>query len=324
VDADYGIIGNGKQHSITLGSDYSGIFSGESNLIEASYSSIMGGCLNKSNTPFSFVSGGFKNGIHMVAGTLNADGISIGGGQGNFISNSIAANDIQGSGIFGGFSNGICNSQLSFILGGQGNQIQSSFALIAGGLNNRIFSNSNTSGIFSGEDNFIGNIAGTAHSHCSFIGGGWGNGICNDLSAIGSGRFNFICGYTSFIGSGVSNTVRSSRSFIGSGDNNFIDKNAHCSAILGGQNHVINNLGIYSSILGGQGNTINHPYAAVFGNGINTVAANTFHMENIWSQGIGATPVMLLNLPLANPGIPGAVWIDTTTIPGARLLQITP
>ena len=74
--------------------------------------------------------------------------------------------------------------------------------------------------------------------------------------------------------------------------------------------------GKYSSILGGQNNVINHNFAAVFGNGVNTVANNTFHIEQLNANAVpgpfvappplGAVPIGSLFFSLAPFIIPGA------------------
>jgi hypothetical protein len=68
-----------------------------------------------------------------------------------------------------------------------------------------------------------------------------------------------------------------------------------------------------SAILGGFNNNANHPFSAVFGNGITTVAANTMHLNNLWVCGgpaVGATTATFRNLPTMPGGASGTLWVD--------------
>ena len=77
--------------------------------------------------------------------------------------------------------------------------------------------------------------------------------------------------------------------------------------------------GPYSSILGGSGcNDNGFNYAGLYGQNVNAVANNTFHIEGLNANAI----------PFGGGGIPGlpagtVYWdFDTVNIPGAKLLYI--
>jgi len=55
-----------------------------------------------------------------------------------------------------------------------------------------------------------------------------------------------------------------------------------------------------SAVLGGFNNKVNHPFAAIFGNGLTTVAPNTFHVECLNA----------LNTPLGSSWPVGTIYYE--------------
>jgi hypothetical protein len=114
------------------------------------------------------------------------------------------------------------------------------------------------------------------NSYASFIGGGKSN--CIDISANYPGE-NLITG-------GANNRIccQSSCSGIVGGDYNKIC-NSNGSFMGGGSQKNIS--GSFSAILGGSGNNDGgFAYSGIFGQGVTAVAANTFHVERIYANGI--------------------------------------
>jgi len=215
---------------------------------------------------------------------------------------------------------------------------QTLFASIGGGGENRI-NDACTSFIGGGDFNHIQPVVGSGATVCrSFIGGGVTNCIFESVSVIGGGEQNTIHGASeySFIGGGYINTIggqeraapysvigggRNNNIFddvnvIGGGQENTISAGAQHSFIGGGISNVIN--ASCGAILGGQNNTVNHAYAAVFGNGISSAAADTFHVSclnavNTPNSGLGPFPAGTISYtptPILPPGAVGflVIW----------------
>lgn len=165
----------------------------------------------------------------------------------------------------------------SAILGGLNNRIElQNCSTIVGGACNR------QQGVYSAiVQGFCNQVL---HGGCNFIGGGF----CNNVD--GAGAF-------SFIGSGAHNCAL----------------NVHSGVLLGSANTVNAS---YSTVLGGSGNTIGvtHAYSAIFGQNLNSAAANTFHVECLNA----------INTPVYNPLLPtGTIYYATSCpFPGACALYI--
>ena len=126
-----------------------------------------------------------------------------------------------------------------------------------------------------------------ANSVHAFIGGGFFNCIIgtygtiiasgsNNYIPVGSGhggifsgQCNFYSGDWGAISGGLCNSLISSRSFIGGGE---------CNSVSGA----------YSAVLGGSGNTVSaaYSYAGIFGQNVNAVMSNAFHVEELVLQNI--------------------------------------
>lgn len=195
----------------------------------------------------------------------------------------------------------------SSVLNGAGNNVSSSYSVIAGGFLNSITDNadysiigagfendiSNSEGgfvgagydndIFSAEKSFIG--AGQENtisaSDNSVIVGGDGNflGLETEYSVISGGRFNSgKYSRYSFIGSGFSNEIEGSGGLfpysntILNGENNSIFLSDH-SSILGGKDNYIDS-GTYSTILNGSYNFIETSNHSLIANGSNNSVIN--------------------------------------------------
>jgi hypothetical protein len=192
---------------------YFGTVGGGIQNIAANYTVVAGGSGNISTGDYSVISGGWLN-----------------------------TNDYVYSVIGGGAANYIHNAGVSFIGGGNQNQIlapllNNEFDAIAGGL-----------------FNVESNVA------CSFIGGGIAN-----------------TDYTSFsvIAGGATNTLNqlSRYSFIGAGENNTVLSNSDHSVIVGGLYNLLGTNAPLSTIAGGMSNTIsaNTANGTIGGGGLNTV-----------------------------------------------------
>jgi hypothetical protein len=98
-------------------------------------------------------------------------------------------------------------------------------------------------------------------------------------SFIGAGTFQCMVGSHGGIMSGTRSRVCADVSSISGGYGNLIAAGADCSFIGGGRANTVN--GTYSSILGGSGNTVGaaYSYAGIFGQNLNAVSSNTFHVE---------------------------------------------
>ena len=164
-------------------------------------------------------------------------------------------------------------------------------------------------------------------SDCSFIGGGANNTISTTAcyAVVGGGGTNSIYN-SSFTGvlSGCNNAIgtHSNYSVIAGGrHNSFVDNTGSYqsnSFIAGGAYNTISSP--YSSILGGSGNTIGvgFQYAGVFGQNVNAVASNTFHVEclNAVNTPISTVAssfpigtIFVCNAPYSGTGTPHPLYI---------------
>jgi trimeric autotransporter adhesin len=165
--------------------------------------------------------------------------------------------------IAGGVTNRVgTNSSFSTIGGGSNNTISvnSGASIIAGGSHNDIGTNSGFSTIGGGSDN---NVA--ANSRGAAIAGGLGNNIGTNSSgsAIGGGTIHSIGGYST-------NTT------IGGGFDNSVGTNCYGSTIGGGSENKITNNSIYATIAGGRDNTLgsNATSSVISGGVLNQIGVN--------------------------------------------------
>lgn len=241
-DGDYGFIAGGNNNSITgLSTDgqYNAIITGENNAIyNAEYSSIIGGQNNtiKSNSGSTFepissaIIGGAGNRIGAFSASTTAINSAtfsvIAGGQNNTISGHTNAF------IGGGQNNRIdFGTGNNFIIGGDGNIVNSAVAGIIGGENNNITVSSDGSVIVGGNDNGI-------DATDSFIAAGDSNSAFTSDVAIVAGNSCIVTG--------------SSNVTLVTGESNYIE-NGRYSFISGAQNRIYN---FYSAVVGGQANRI--------------------------------------------------------------------
>jgi hypothetical protein len=91
------------------------------------------------------------------------------------------------------------------------------------------------------------------------------------------GENNIYNSWASFIGGGSANCMFDSCAAIVGGQTNIINQGAPHSFIGGGNGNTVS--AACSAILGGANNNVTHPSAAVFGNGVNSQAPDTFHVS---------------------------------------------
>lgn len=123
----------------------------------------------------------------------------------------------------------------------------------------------------------------TRRGRNNMIGAGGGNFICStSFNGIFSGENNqiFNASNDSFIGAGCGNVIGGAgwqcMSFIGAGAENVIDGGTY-GVIGGGLNNRVTQP--FSAVLGGRNNTVNHTCSGIFGDGLTSAAANTFHVN---------------------------------------------
>jgi hypothetical protein len=254
-------IGSGAGNTIGTNAFYSTIAGGQNNLIEAGaqQATIGGGAFNR----VSYRS-------------------TIGGGQGNSISNAFIGT------IGGGLGNSIGSSvQYGVIGGGYRNQL-SPFAhagAIGGGLSNAILFGVDFAAVGGGSQNVIG-------GDYSTIAGGARNQIGRTYSAIGGGIDNVNNGQTSVIAGGEGNSADffANHSTIGGGFANAVQSNAQYAAIPGG---VSNAAAGASSFAAGNRAKALHNGAFVWADSqaadFSSTATNQFLIRASGGVGIGTT-----------------------------------
>ncbi len=258
ITADYGFIGGGfaniigggfiKRNSTIAGGSSNSIHAlsgaiggGGGNLVSADFSGIASGNSNVVITSHSDIGGGWQN---RIDGAVEEHRLSvIGGGSTNHIT-------AFGAGILGGAGNEVL-ANYSVIVGGNLNTINNNadFGFIGGGDGNTIWEWAQYSVIGGGQDNQLqglhsvigGGLENEIVLSKSFIGGGYSNKIGGEYSAIGGGYDNQIAKTYSFIGGGNSNLTLGYYTVIGGGDDNTAVK--EYSSVIGGQGAITMNYG---------------------------------------------------------------------------------
>ncbi len=187
-----------------------------------------------------------QRGLRIESNTNGAPNV-IAGSPVNFVLAGVVGSTIAGGGALNyegaPYTNSV-SSDLAVIGGGLNNGIgsESRGSTIGGGLANNIATNSSASTIAGGDINIIG-----TNSAFSTIGGGKQNGIDGDsiYATIAGGYNNHIRPGSPFskIGGGASNQIgtNSPRSVIGGGHVNFITPNAPYATIPGGYSNAATN-----------------------------------------------------------------------------------
>lgn len=224
-------IGGGSDN--VASSDWATVGGGLNNWARGGQSTVGGGSTNKATGSQTTVGGGISN----TAGPQG--GAVVAGGQQNTASG-------QWSTVGGGNNNTASGSRAT-VGGGSGNTVEADLSIVAGGRENSIIVNGDS----------------------SFIGGGYGNFIGGKLSVVTGGRSNTTAGSTfSFVGGGYQNAI----SFAGTGF-------GHWVSIVGGYGNNVSagnaqNAG-FAAIGGGYSNEIGGAYAATIPGGYNnTVSGN--------------------------------------------------
>lgn len=231
------------------------------------------------NTPN--IVGGNSNNI-IDAGAVGA--VIAGGGVGS--SSNLIYGSIQASVIGGGADNKIDTVSYAVVAGGLNNRINggagsstSVYASIGGGYSNNIYFGGATSHIGGGEFNDIfwksdkGVIAGGStntidtNTRAEVIGGGYGNWIHG-------GKPDSLA-YGSTVAGGSSNNIGFvvQSSSIGGGSSNQIKDRADWSVISGGKLNLVDELADYGSIGGGSDNAVLFDFGTVSGGTLNQATA---------------------------------------------------
>jgi hypothetical protein len=276
---------NGGGRNNTASGDCSTVGGGTGNAASNTYAVVSGGARNTASGCASTVSGGYCN-ISSCVGTTISGGVlntascyysTISGGQFNIASGNRATisggrcNTANGGcSTIGGGELHTVSSARATVGGGALNCIASSGATIGGGFNNKICTLSSDSTIGGGNSN-------TASCYNSTIGGGYSNSATRINSTIGGGSGNIAAAQLATIAGGNNNTTSGCWSTVSGGITN---TSSGCgSMISGGATNTAN--GAYSAILGGSGNNMTCNYSGAFGCNITSVAACTFHVNNL-------------------------------------------
>lgn len=210
---------------------------------------------------------------------------------GGFVSNRVGGGAF-GAVVAGGGTTAQINQVMasySAVGGGSGNSVESPWAIVSGGLRNRIREASGGASIGGGTDNFIaadgdygvigGGEGNTVSDKRAVVGGGWGNTNRADAATIAGGRNNFIMSGASYaniaggVGNGIAMNVLSGT--IGGGHQNAISTESASATIAGGEGNLLGINSDYSVIGGGYSNTValDASAAVIGGGGRNTVGA---------------------------------------------------
>ncbi len=272
-----------------------------SNTIAANYASIGGGSGNaiQSGSDHSLIAEGLGN---LVAS--NSDLSSIGGGQANVMSG-------QWSVIGGGYEN-TNQTTISFIGGGSENLIvPGNGAVIGGGVQNIILTNSYEGTIAGGWANVIG-----TNDTQSTIGGGSHNAINDSAFAatIAGGAYNVIeyNAFESFIGGGYANYIYSNSIavVVAGGYANNVFTNAAVSVISGGYENSIN----------GSMETVGNLYCGTIGGGSDNHIYN-FSDESVIGGGAHNSVLTNGEGAVIGGGENNSAGNDEATVPGGYFNQ---
>jgi hypothetical protein len=200
------------------------------------YAGVVAGYANRSCDDLSFIGSGVAN---IVGGDGGAFQAAITGGAYNEVEMSGASAIVGGYANLLSFAAPYANSNVSFIGGGQGNQITAPASVIGGGTANVIAASN--AAVADGQAAFIGGglqnrnggdfasiVGGSGNAlggpatqgEYGFIGGGQSNTLTGEWAAIGSGRQNSVSGAGGFVGGGTSNHVDSANASVGGGGDN--------------------------------------------------------------------------------------------------------
>ena len=204
-------------------------------------------------SPVNFVPAGVVGAVIGGGGAMDHDGSAF--------TNSISADfGFVGGGIINRINAG---ASASIVAGGVGNRVgtDSAYGVIPGGYVNIISNNSTTATISGGTFNDIGANAGN-----SAIGGGWENDIADNSPAatIAGGRFNDI-------GSSAANGA------IAGGEDNNIGDGTISASISGGLRNDIYSGGHYAVIGGGERNRISPSHATIGGGCFNEIDISSIY-----------------------------------------------
>lgn len=311
TDGDYSIIVGGCTNSNYTA--YSFIGGGTNNCVVGSslscHFTILGGNLNKIDAQDgsqSFIGFGISNTIcgGTGIGQYAIDRSAILGGDTNCIKNSYGSfigvgdlntiSSLYGQACFnvivGGRTNCICNgASVSFIGGGQEQNITCNSAVIVGGCHNSV--SGNFGAILGGCENEV-------LANCSVVVGG-GNNSANEIySVVVGGKLNSASSYYSFIGGGNANCITSGSNYsaIISGQNNKIE--SAYSTTSGYYNRLLSGSDYSSSF--GQCNTASaYPDVHLLGRQLTANRQCTTFVNNL----------SIMDIPTSSAGLPsGAVW----------------
>lgn len=298
-------------------SNYSTIGGGYLNVVESVSSTISGGSCNQilcNDSNYSFIGGGLSNCVicNAACGWAGADhtGSVIVGGCNNTIFTNSAVDRLNTIGggcgnCAGGIASTIAGGRGNFascrssVLGGDGNIATGNYSAILAGTCNTagcptvdgcvgagsvamgVAANSTGSVIYVGSNNGVF-AGGSVTCRCnngqfSSVLGGFSNWSSGLLSTVSGGYYNVASGIGSNVNGGCNNTVSACLSTVGGGRCNV----ASCcfSVVSGGCCNTA--CGVASAVLGGSGNIACNDYSGVFGCNITTVAACTFHVNNL-------------------------------------------
>ena len=206
-------------------------------------------------------------------------GATLSGGGGRGFSGEFHTNRIGSTfaTIAGGYDNVIhSNSQSSTISGGARNTIhpQTRWSVIGGGVNHAIRPFADSSVISGGSGNLIGTNADAA----TISGGEFMRiGENSDYATIGGGNYNtagdFVPGGT--IAGGTQNTLEydAEKPTIGGGNNNFIRSFSHFATIGGGVGGLIASNSFAATLSGGEENALWASYTTISGGKFNVAGA---------------------------------------------------
>ena len=269
--------------------NFSGILSGQSNVIFAAYT---GQCLASSN--HSLIGGGYGNGIAVG----QSCSVLVGGWF----------NNIEG---FSDTSQG-CQLGQSFVGGGSFNSVYSCQGSIVGGTGNQI-SGGNTAPINPTCWSFIGGGLYNFIERCyGTIAGGGCNYVYANAGTIAGGFCNIVCCNTGFIGGGRNSTMSGRYATLGGGRNHTIS--GYGADVLGGCLHTASSS--WTSIGGGINNTASADFATISG-GFRAVAdkyAQRSHASGRFAVNGDSQQVDLVGRTKTTNNTPTNIWLDGTSV----------
>ena len=285
--SDLAII-NGFSNTISSGADYSVVLGRNSATVTASSTTYMG-YVNINN---------LKGTTPVTPLSVDTNGNVVSGTTPNYAFVHTPSGIITPTNVYANTINS--GSTYSTIGGGKSNTISSGgqYATIGGGQNNSLTGDSRYSSIVGGMNNIVSNYGSVvcgggyniASGILSFVGGGgsinsnYSNRATDIFSSVVGGKDNRVDSYYSTIGGGYANTI------IGNG-------NTRASFIGNGLRNTISGSSRFSSIISGRYNNLRHDDSHIVGSYINSISANTTHVEKLNIKTLnGTTPVTPLAL----------------------------